>query len=328
MAHRRRLGKRAIFFTLMAIGLVTILTFFFVLNLRGQAPHAKKIVSTRMDVANDLVVSFSTSFVPLAVRTTAVDAVTGLIDYMSSSGKFITNASGNLTSIMLTGNISPSTRIINDNETLVYKLDSFVNKSREVLYILFNYTLNDLKVVQDNRTGAYRIAVEVNLSYLANNSLAVWNMTHTYTIDFDIMGFKDPLYMVATGGRFNNTINRTSNDSWTFDHFKKHMQQGTYKREPLAPSFLQRFENKTIGSSCCGIESIFYNATLYPPYITRNLSYVDYCFFTNNCTDDTVYGAQLFNITGISTGTYPFRIRAYHMAPTKYNLTDYLNGTV
>lgn len=311
---------------MMAIGLVTILTFFFVLNLRGDATRPKNIVVSRMDIANDLVVSFSSSFLPVAVRTSAKKAVHGLVDNLSSTQSFVKDASINLSQILLTGNITEDTRILNKTESLKFKLESFANKSRDVLHIDFNYTINSIQFVQDNRTGGFRLGVELNLSYIANNSLAVWNMTRLYFVDFDITGFKDPLYAVATGGLFNNTINQTSNESWNLAHFQEHVLEGTYKLEPLAPSFLQRFENNTAGSECCGIESIFYNETLYPDFNNTNQSYVDYCFFANSCK--TGYGTQLYNISGVTTGTYPFRIRAYHLDVTKYNLTSYINGTM
>lgn len=312
---------------MMAIGLVTILTFFFVLNLRGEAPHPKTVVAARMDVANDLVVSFNSAFLPSAIRTSGKKAVVGLTKEIASTNSFISNVSGNLSLIIISGNMSPTKQILLPRETLKYKLESFANKSRDVLHTTFDFTINSMEVIQDNRTGGFRVGVELNLSYLANNTLAIWNKTSVYFIDFEITEMKDPLYIIGAQQTVNNTIKEAGNESWELSHFQEHVLEGTYKLEPLAPSFLQRFENDTSGSECCGIESIFYNATLYPPFVSRNLSYVDYCFFTNVCTD-IKYGAYLYNITGISTADYPFRIRAYHIGVTKYNITANVDDTV
>ena len=45
-------------------------------------------------------------------------------------------------------------------------------------------------------------------------------------------------------------------------------------------------------------------------------SYVDYCFWSDECDD---YGYKLYNITGITNSSYPFKLDVYHVE--KYNVT-------
>jgi len=108
---------------------------------------------------------------------------------------------------------------------------------------------------------------------------------------------------------------------WDIDALNEHIANATYRHESNtstfhSPSYLMRFYNDTSLSLCCGIESMI-NETLSNDVTDK--SYVDYCFWSEECDASEGYGS-LYNISEITDPTYQFKLDAHHIG--QYNVGD------
>lgn len=97
----------------------------------------------------------------------------------------------------------------------------------------------------------------VNIS--DNHHIASWYYEKNYTTNIPIYDLRDPLYSTFTFNRIPNTI-RTLDEPYLVNgtdttNLQSHINGSYYLATPLAPSFLQRFENN-ITPNIYGIESI------------------------------------------------------------------------
>jgi hypothetical protein len=146
-------------------------------------------------------------------------------------------------------------------------------------------------------------------------------MLKTFSIIISIISFDDPLYLINPNVSYSHPIKETPfNDTeWNIDTLNEHIANATYRHESNtsthhSPSYLMRFYNDTSPSLCCGIESMI-NETLSDG---RYKSYVDYCFWSDECDASEGYGS-IYNIN-ITTLSYLFKLDAYHIG--QYNVED------
>ncbi len=345
-------GKKGIFFTIIAIMLVTLLSIAFTpydyVSYKDRIPA----ITGRIGVANTYVKTLEQSYVKAAVETSGRDALVALVlfinktTYLPSFGavnstfsELMLNGSVNgtpvecyldnkpLTASVCIASLNPDYNVMK-NKNLLFKFSSIENVSRDVLLIRTDFRdSNDGYVVslfQDNATGPWRVGINLITNYTVDASIVYWNISQNITVNVPVEGLLDPVYLVNAS--FNNTIARTNSTVWDVNNLSKLVQEMKYSFEPNAPSFLMRLYynlsnggNNISGSACCGIESPINPNRLNIPMCTKK-SYIDWCFYSNNCTQ-----GDLYNINGITTYTdgeqyLGFKMDLYHeIGP--YNLS-------
>ena len=318
-------GKKGVFFTFMAILVVSVLVLAFSSDVYVTSKDKIPVLKSRVKTADNYLRNLESSYLERSLYTSSYNALNSIILYINKTD-FLDNEddlNDKFKEVLLSGTIEGTDlgdmgiTLMQDN-TFIYRIEKIEEMSQDVLHITTNFTKEDIDTVifQSNDTGPWQVGVNLTLKFSVDAGIALWNKTKTFSIVISIIGFDDPLYLVNSG--YSHPIKETSfNDTeWNVDTLKKHIENATYRHESNessehSPSYLMRFYDSASPSLCCGIESMI-NETLSDG---RYKSYVDYCFWSDECED---YGVRLYNITGITTPSYPFKLDAYHVA--QYNV--------
>ncbi len=324
-------SKKGVFFTFMAILVVSVLVLAFSSDVYVTSKNKIPVVKSRVKTADNYLRNLETSYLETSLYTSSHNALNSIILYIVNQTNFLIDENDlnlKFEEILLNGsingeNINTKYNIkLMDENTFIHRLEDIEEMSQDVLHITTRFDKDNINAIifQSNDTGPWQVGINLTMNYSVNAGIALWNKTKTISIVISILGFDDPLYLVNSG--YSHPIKETPfNDTeWNVSTLNKHIANATYRHESNesnestehSPSYLMRFYNNTSPSLCCGIESMI-NETLSDG---RYKSYVDYCFWSDECDD---YGHKLYNITDITTPAYPFKLDAYHVG--QYNVT-------
>ncbi len=269
-------AKKGVFFTLIAIMLMTIIAIGFTPREHLTYKDRLPAVTARIDVANNYVKTLKYSYMQSAVETSGRDAMSALVlfinrttylpDFNSVNSTFIEillNGSINGTPVecftTTSGNtgidsahihasdpsciITPQNELIG-NKSLFTKLSAMENATIRIMLINteFKKSMNDYSVIvyQDNTTGPWKFGVNLTTNYTVNAGIAYWNVTQTVSATVPIEGLLDPVYLVNAS--INHTIRATNSTVWNASNLSKLIDEQKYRYVPegYAPSFLMR----------------------------------------------------------------------------------------
>lgn len=360
MAVRLFQGKKGIFFTLIAILIVSVLFISFSprhgLAAKGQAPFTESRIST----ADDFVETVKASYVPMALRMSSYNALNALSEYLKqrNSGLFADygELNRNFAEVMLNGSIyceigglnkhMPIDECLGSGRTFMggrnftQRLRDIENSSKATLQLDTTFSRDwygDYSVVifQNNETGPFQAGVNITVNFSVNAGIAWWNDTSRISTVFSFEGIEDPLYSVKSqsglGILYTNVFNQTNITSWNITNTFWEIEQRRYRHEKNGSSFLTRFTESDERSECCGIESLI-NPFVMTDAGVGNIEkpYVDWCFFGTRCPLNQP--GSLWNISCITDTSpapekfYRFALDTYHAS--SYNLTDYVYTTI
>lgn len=356
MALRLLHSKKGIFFTLIAILIVSVLFISFSprhgLAIKGQVPFTE----SRISAANDFVETVKTSYVPMALRMASYNALNALSEYLKqrNNGLFAdySELNRNFAEVMLNGSIYCEIggrnehipideclglgRTFMGNRNFTQRLRDIENSSKATLQIDTNFSRDwygDYNVVlfQNNETGPFQVGLNITINFSVNAGIAWWNDTRRISTVFSFDGIEDPLYSVksqsALGVLYTNVFNQTNITSWNITNTFWETEQRRYRYDKEGASFLTRFTESEERSECCGIESLI-NPFVMAAASVGNIEkpYVDWCFFGTRCPLNQP--GALWNISCITDTSpapekfYRFALDTYHA--DSYNVTDYV----
>ncbi|MBU3941520.1 MAG: hypothetical protein KKF74_01260 [Nanoarchaeota archaeon] len=322
-------NKKGVFFTFMAILVVSVLVLSFSSDVYVTSKNKIPILKSRVKTADNYLRNLETSYLKTSLYTSSYNALKSIILYINQTDFLAdeNDLNSKFEEILLNGSINGENiktkyniNLMEEN-TFIYRLEDIENMSQDVLHITTSFDKDNINtlIFQSNDTGPWQVGVNLTVNYSVDAGIALWNKTKTISIVISIFGFDDPLYLINPDVPYFHPIKETPfNDTeWNVSTLNEHIANATYRHESNestehSPSYLMRFYNNTSPSLCCGIESMI-NETLSDE---RYKSYVDYCFWSDECEG---YGVWLYNITGITTPSYPFKLDAYHVA--QYNMT-------
>ncbi len=325
------IGKRGVFFTFTAVLLIMVILTAFTLGKR-QIPLTSRIpvIKTRATQANTYLRSLEASLLPRIVADSGHRALLAMVNYSSDTGKPITNPSANFTELLLEGNISRQRAPYMTNATFPDRFAEVAELAQDAYGINTTYEFHPISgsefaLVQDNGTGPWHVRVEFNITLLVNATLMFWNTTRYITVLLPIEGLDDPYYAMNPWD-YQPVIRRTSipENNWSLTAFRGHVGNVTYDHDVQAPDFLTRLANSSLpASSCCGIESPI-NPEEMGFTEKYNWSYVDHCFFGQQCNGSREGDKRLWSVKDFTdTGDmgYGFLLTMHYIA--RYNLTEY-----
>ncbi len=356
MAVRLSRSKKGMFFTLVAILIVSVLFISSLprhsLTAKGKVPFTESRIST----ADDFVETMKTSYIPMALRMSSYNALNALSEYLKqrNNGLFADydELNSNFAEMMLNGSIFcemelpnrhmpideclGSGRTFMGNRNFTQRLRDIENSSKATLQIDTNFSrdwYSDYNVVlfQNNETGPFQVGVNITVNFSINAGLAWWNNTERISTVFSFEGIEDPLYSVKSqsdlGALYTNVFNQTNLTSWNITNTFWEIEWRRYRYDKNGSSFLSRFTEAEGRSECCGIESLI-NPFVMTAASAGNVEkpYVDWCFFGTRCPLNQP--GLLWNISCITDTSpapekfYRFALDTYHAS--SYNLTDYV----
>jgi len=250
------LNKKAIFFTFIAILLLSALIFSFSIYSRYRLRTRALVIETRVHTMNSFMGDIDKD-IRRGCFISAHRSILSMAEYISANGAFIDDVSSRFEEVFLNGTINGETQALMSDTTFndwIAKMKSQGNKINLVL----NFTVNSLEINQSDPWGI-DVYLSTDLHARDATGIASWNVTKDVKATVPVEGFEDPVYAVYTFGKLLNTINQTpytdfvtGNDT---TNLQLHNNNQYYLAWSTAPSFLMRLEGN-LSASPYGIESL------------------------------------------------------------------------
>jgi len=276
--------KKGVLFTIVSIILVTTLIFFYISITKTSFGEKSKVIETRISTMDNFIFDIEED-VQRGLYISAIRSLVGISEYMSENGTFLANFNDSFNEIMLNGTINNN--FINITEGANFK--TWMNKVEDIAYKLdIDLNFHNLSVTA-NQVSPWDIKINVHgvMNLTDRKKLAAWYRDINISTILNIEEFEDPLYTIATKGKFTNTI-MASNitdfvDGSDATNLKTHINNSWYIESVLAPSFIMRFSGN-LNASLYGIESVVNIVDLQasaPEYYESSTSTIDYQYFGN-----------------------------------------------
>ncbi len=271
----RKLGKRGIFFTLIAVSLLGIILFTYTVTYSYSLQEKSSIIETRVDTMNRFLSSVD-SDMRNAIYISGYRSIVGLTDYVTTEGVYVDNATSALVELFINGTIEGENSTMMLNNTFPDWMGKIHDKGAEI-GIGLEIELVSVSVYQTS-PWTVRVSIESLMNLTDQRSTASWYKSKSLYSDVSIIGFEDPWYALHTNGMVVKRVNQTIYDgNFTVgndtSNLKDHVAKTLYIAFNASPSFLMRFEDDH-NASVYGIESL-----------VDKVEVLDYCSLTTSSVD-------------------------------------------
>jgi hypothetical protein len=306
------LGKKGIFYTLIAVILASIIIASFAFYSTYRTKSKMFVVETRVKTMERFMDDLEKD-IERALYIAGFRSILAIEDNIIANGEYVDDAESSLQEIVINGTLSGEQLNLTMNSSLSAWFESVKMHGREI-GIELDYSIIDFEVFQTNPWNVdFNITVALDIS--DSNGVASWQINDSASSRVSILGFEDPVYTIGSYGRTTRVINKTSLDVAGIDNLKAFLSEKTYMEYSGAPSFLMRLEGD-LSSSAYGIETLvdtnvlsFYELGIY------DRSGVDYIYFGEQ--DTTNY--NIYNITDVYMAG--FQLDEGHVA--EYGVDDF-----
>ncbi len=304
------MNKKAFFFTLTAILLLTLLLYAASLQLDKRLSEKTEPISARILVLNDFAKN-SQYDLERGMYISGFRSILSAQEYISTNGKYLSDSQANLAELIINGTINRTSQSLMNDSTLPDWANRLQSEA-EKIDAIFNVTILS---VQFSQTSSWEVTITANvtLRLYDKKKTASWDINKTITTSITIIGLEDPAYTVESMGRVIVPINITPYEanyvSGTdvanlLDH-----TYAAYFTNSTGPSFLMRLEGN-FSNSTVGIESLIDLSRFQEQGLAiYDRSIVDHVYFSGQNT-------TIYRINGTPSW---FKIDESHLA--KYQVT-------
>lgn len=306
------INKKAVFFTLTAILLVSLFIIFPSLYQFKEITQRTATAEQRIYAVNNYIKNLERD-IERGLYISSYRAIYALIESISSSGEFLNDTYSSFNSALMNGTINNKSYIVMQDSTLsawVTKVELEGTKLHVTTYI----NINNVNLYQKN---PWYVTVGVNISINVSDpsKTAVWNRRSYIETDIGIIGFEDPLYVKYGLGRLTNLINQSPYDenftvATNTTNLLNHVENSYYVTSDLSPSYLMRFEGN-LSNSSNGIESMIN----LPKFTAQGITVQ-----TRSVVDSVYWSTANPTIYRINNTPSWFRVDQEHL--NRYNLSD------
>ncbi|MFH1650135.1 MAG: hypothetical protein ABIA93_06300 [Candidatus Woesearchaeota archaeon] len=302
------LGRKGLLFTFMGILLSAFFVILFVARVEPPLDYRNDLIATRVHRLNTisgdiddylgqtLEVSTAYALESMTRKLTVAPTATMANNFTDNFGACVLKAQTYCPTITPT-----ETRLRN----LTTALEKIISNSTGLVVTI---GLSNITARQD-----YPFEVEVSMYatiFLDDEGYASIVRTVQINQSVPINDFTDPYYTRFANLNLNRngTIGKNPllyDINWTREQLVNFINKSEYRYARNGTSYLQRLQNISASSPCCGIEHILNPNDLQNPGSTlfNNRSFVDWKFFQGIQYDTSI----LFGITGLTEAGNPFR---------------------
>ena len=316
------INRKGIFFTFIAITIMAVFIIVFTPQAEISLQKDVQSIKTRVYSLDNYVSDLEKNYLGTVLRVASYKTLLSMIYYMNSTGSYIPDFDSAFSEVMLTGKINGvaidtiTGKKIMENNTLTDLNNRITLAAKGTLNVNTTIIITNISAFQSK---PWEIESRMAVNFTVTSNVAEWRRNSIISAVIGIEGLPDPYYLVNTNKAYTNKIKRSSVEfnKWNITKVRENIRNGSYVHweNSDAPSFLMRFSNTIINSSCCGIESLA-NPNRMSPSDQRE-SYADYLLwshkFANNCT-------QIYNITGLWDEFRYFKLDFDHVS--RYNITS------
>ncbi len=273
-------NKKGVFFTLLALMIVTILVTTYVFTAQLQKTTSTK---KRVETINSFIESTEKDLARQAYIA-GFRATLSMLNYVAQYGTPIPSVEAVVEEALLNGTI------LGQEEPLL--IGATFPEIRQVIEERagkqgINITLSD-PIVSVSHTEPWHLSVELVTDIAISDiaEIAYWNRTGTSIVaHIPITYFEDPLYIVSTNGVSTNKIKKSPYEIFVqgtnIQNLSDHALNSYYINSSLSPSFIMRLEGIN-SPDPNGVESLVNLQELSSQGISvQDKSVVDYIYFSS-----------------------------------------------
>ena len=259
MAVRLFGNRRGMFFTLVAILIITVVFVSFSPEYSSTIDYQTEVTQSRVEAANELVETIKYSYVPAAIEASSYHALKWLSHCLKTRGDpsspcygydaipgpgqgFHNRSEFNTTFewMMMNGTLrcpnpsscpfyNPKMEKVNFRNLLA----ELETASRDYSQIETNFTAKNfnLSLYQNRETGAFQVGVNLTINFSVDAGLARWDDLENISVFFEFEGIEDPLYAIHDTGLsgYVNVFNATNLTNYNISNTLLAIEQRTYR---------------------------------------------------------------------------------------------------
>jgi len=290
--------KKAMFFTLIALMLVSSLIVTFTFTTQYRYFTRMKVVETRAMTMNNFIHNVERDM-ERALYISGFRAIVSIDNYIITNGSYVDDIGEAFQEVIINGTLYGQEQLLMRNQTITDWSDKITDKATEAGLVV------DMDVYGINMEHVSPWLIEVsatmNFSLTDTANTAEWERTCIeISNNIELDGFEDPLFAMNTGGKISRTIERTNITVWDRDTLYDQLRFRFYRPSISAPSFLMRLANN-LSASPYGIESLVDTNELliYGQGAENDSSAVDYLYWNGG-------GVNNSYIDGITNDGNPY----------------------
>lgn len=274
-----KLNKKGIFFTFIAIGLVSLVVYSFVIHIGYIYRDSMFVIETRVNTISsfikDVEVDINRGFYISSFR-----ALLAIQSNIASNQSFIPDVEAAFEEALFNSTVRNESNHLIVNASFTDWVEK-IQEEADKIDLAVNITAQNVTL---NQSGPWTINAEMDIliNITDKKKTAYWVRHKHITTHLDIEGFEDPVYSQSTYGKVTTSIKQANSTNFNdLDVLKEHISNSYYIESERAPSFLMRMEGN-LSNSSMGIESIVnYNKLLVQGITPKTTSMVDYIYFAN-----------------------------------------------
>ena len=312
---RIRLHRKGIFFTFIAIGLVSLLVYSFIIHTGYIYRDSMFVIETRINTIGDFIKDVETD-INRGFYISSFRSLLAIENFITSNNSFIQDINSVFEEALINATIMNESSSLIENASFTDWMVKIQEEAAKI-DIIINFQTSNLTINQSD-PWTIDIGMDILFNITDNRKTASWLRLKHISTNIDITGLEDPVYSLNTYGMVTNQIikaNQTNFDN--INVLKNHIINSYYIASDRAPSFLMRLEGN-LSNSTLGIESIVnFDKLVIQGLGLKTASAVDYIYFSNL----SISSCQI-NETYNKTGYSWFRLDdadSYHLSSYQVN---------
>ncbi|MFW6449581.1 MAG: hypothetical protein ACOCZ6_00885 [Nanoarchaeota archaeon] len=311
------LAKKGMFFTLMAMSIITLMLVAFTGTHQLVNIKAFDVAESEYTILH-LYKSTTENYAKHVLHMQSVHAVEAMLEYLENGGD-ISDTQNAFEELVTHATIDGSDAPKMGGNTLNALSNDIEDEGARFLGIQADIDIVNPRITQHN---PWEVATYADIIINATKGNLSYDSRRTVNSTFAITEYEDPLYLRYGYTNYIKTSRRYDyNMSATYDM----LINRTYRHVELAPSFIMRIEENYDESACCGIESLI-NSTMITTAAHEERSWVDHLFWSGERSCTNGYH-PLYNFTWLSeqSESLGFKLDSEYMNIYGLNMSDTWN---
>ena len=277
--------KKAMFYTTAAIALTIVIIATYSSYSAYRLNEKMDAIQNRIETVNFFIKDVEKD-IGKGANIAGFRTLLSFNQHVATNGTYLSNVNEKFKESFLNGTI-------NNQPLNLMKDSSFTDWANKIsaeankVDIIFSFQINNIKLTQSD-PWYVDVGINLSLDIRDKRNTSYWIRDRYLTTRINIIGFEDPLYIVASNGRVTNAIRQSNITNFVVGGNVKDLMTQTnnswYIAHNDSPSFLMRFEGN-LDNSTYGIESLVNLEEFIQQGLTlKDRSVVDYIYFGTKST--------------------------------------------
>lgn len=280
-------NKKAIFFTVTAIVISTVLILSFSVYSGYKLNDKMSVIEIRIITMNNFIKDVEKDL-EKGVYIASFRSLLSMTEHFTKNGTYVDDVNSAFSELFLDGTLDGQEANLMIDSTFNDWVDK-IQFEADKIDVIANFTVNSAEIFHEN---PWKVRIKANIDMIIEDKkeTSSWDINKDISTEVSIDGLEDPLYVINSLGRVTNTIRAAPYTTFVsgsdMSNFLTHINESYYITSNSSPSYLMRLEGN-LSNSSFGIESL----VNLQEFIDQGLSIkarscVDYIYFGNLTTTD------------------------------------------